>query len=123
MQRPTTIKELLERVSLQHLAELFEREEVDFALFLTLDEQDLREIGITSYGNRLKILRAVKDELRSRKLASKPPTVGLTEAPGTTGAISGTCINIMGTSVPSSSLCEGAGTSSLNLPDIRTVSS
>ena len=65
-----TLEELLEKLDLTKYLELFSEEEVDLATFLTLDDADLREIGISKLGARRKLALAITELSAMRTMAS-----------------------------------------------------
>lgn len=55
------ISDVLTRLGLSKYIQVFQQQEVDYQTFLTLTESDLKELGITTFGPRKKILIAIKD--------------------------------------------------------------
>lgn len=55
------ISDVLTRLGLSKYMQVFQQQEVDYQTFLTLTESDLKELGITTFGPRKKILIAIKD--------------------------------------------------------------
>lgn len=51
----TTLEELLNKLGLQNYVETFASQEVDLSTFLTLSEDDLKELGVTTFGARRKM--------------------------------------------------------------------
>ncbi|XP_023931361.1 protein bicaudal C homolog 1-B isoform X2 [Lingula anatina] len=68
----TDLAELFSRLGLGKYTDLFQQQEIDFATFLTLTDQDLKELGITTFGARRKMLLAIAD-LNKRKSFSATP--------------------------------------------------
>ncbi|KAK3602401.1 hypothetical protein CHS0354_030122 [Potamilus streckersoni] len=62
----TDLAELFSSCGLGKYTDLFQQQEIDLATFLTLTDQDLRELGITTFGARRKMLLAIA-ELNKRK--------------------------------------------------------
>lgn len=52
----TTLGELLSKLSLGNYTETFASQEVDLSTFLTLTETDLRELGVSTFGARRKMI-------------------------------------------------------------------
>lgn len=52
----TTLDELLTKLGLQNYIETFGSQEVDLSTFLTLSENDLKELGVTTFGARRKMV-------------------------------------------------------------------
>lgn len=51
---------LLERLGLQHLKDIFEREEITVDVLAEMGHTELKEIGVSAYGYRHKILKAAE---------------------------------------------------------------
>ena len=54
-----SIDEFLQKIDLSTLADLFKEEEVTMDILRTFNDDDLRNIGITKYGPRKKILNSI----------------------------------------------------------------
>lgn len=52
--------EFLHNIHLEHLAEIFKNEEISLDLLQKMTDNELKEIGITKFGNRKRILNAVQ---------------------------------------------------------------
>ncbi|XP_071439050.1 protein bicaudal C-like [Hetaerina americana] len=52
---------LLENLGLERYSYIFTSEELDMDTFMTLDDNDLRELGVSTYSARAKILRAISE--------------------------------------------------------------
>ncbi|XP_071538268.1 protein bicaudal C homolog 1 isoform X4 [Panulirus ornatus] len=61
------ITSILTDLQLEQYIDVFAAQEVDLSMFLTLDDTDLKELGIKIFGHRKRILMAIKD------LAAKKP--------------------------------------------------
>ncbi|XP_069954243.1 protein bicaudal C homolog 1 isoform X3 [Cherax quadricarinatus] len=72
------ITSVLTDLQLEQYIDVFAVQEVDLNMFLTLDDTDLKELGIKIFGHRKRILMAIKD------LATKKPFFG-----GISGVTSG----------------------------------
>ncbi|GAB6027063.1 Ankyrin repeat and SAM domain-containing protein 3 [Chamberlinius hualienensis] len=59
------LKKLLNYYGLTHYYHLFEEQEIDFELFLTLNESDLVDLGIKNLGPRKKLLKLIQSLLSS----------------------------------------------------------
>jgi len=57
------ISSFLEGLSLHALVEIFEREQITMDVLVEMGQEQLKEIGITAYGHRHKILKGVKERL------------------------------------------------------------
>ncbi|XP_061182658.1 protein bicaudal C homolog 1-like [Saccostrea echinata] len=64
----TDLPELFSKLGLGKYSDLFRQQEIDLATFLTLTETDLRELGITTFGARRKMLLAIADLNKRRSL-------------------------------------------------------
>jgi hypothetical protein len=57
----TEISEILESIDHAKLLPLFIEHEIDYHTFLTLEDADLKELGIKALGTRKKVLGVIKD--------------------------------------------------------------
>lgn len=57
----STIEELLKKLNLSKYEEQFAEQEIDLPTFLTLDDSDLKEIGIATIGARKKLHAAIQE--------------------------------------------------------------
>lgn len=53
-------------LGLEHLLELFEREQITLDILAEMSHEDLKQIGVTAYGHRHKLIKAID------KLAATP---------------------------------------------------
>ena len=60
------LAELFSKLGLGKYTDLFQQQEIDLSTFLTLTDQDLRELGVSTFGARRKMLLAITD-LNKRK--------------------------------------------------------
>jgi len=58
--RPKTIEELMDHLQLNKYLDVFKEHNVDLAKLLTMNGEDLKEIGIKLFGPRKKILNAIE---------------------------------------------------------------
>ena len=63
----TDLKHVLEEARLGHLYHIFREQEVDYQLFITMNDMDLAEMGILDSSERAKLLTLVSKLTRSRK--------------------------------------------------------
>ncbi|XP_063046666.1 bicaudal C homolog 2 [Engraulis encrasicolus] len=70
------LPELLSQLGLGKYIDTFQEQEIDFQTFLTLSDEDLKEVGVLTFGARRKMLLAITD-LNKRK--SKGPDTGYLE--------------------------------------------
>ena len=52
------LRELLMNIDLEHLAQLFEAENIDLDVLLEMKHEDLKSVGISTFGWRHKIIKA-----------------------------------------------------------------
>uniref|UniRef100_I3JBG7 Bicaudal C homolog 2 n=1 Tax=Oreochromis niloticus TaxID=8128 RepID=I3JBG7_ORENI len=67
------LAELLGQLGLLKYIDVFEQQEIDYQTFLTLSDEDLKEVGVSTFGARRKMLLAISGE--SRKRLSDTPAV------------------------------------------------
>lgn len=53
------LPELFSKLGLGKYTDVFQQQEIDLQTFLTLTDQDLKELGITTFGARRKMLLAI----------------------------------------------------------------
>ena len=70
------IRAWLGGLGLPQYADAFEENEISIELLGELDQDLLKEIGITTLGHRLKILKAVKEGADAAPAAAAPPAAG-----------------------------------------------
>uniref|UniRef100_A0A671YZP5 BicC family RNA binding protein 1 n=1 Tax=Sparus aurata TaxID=8175 RepID=A0A671YZP5_SPAAU len=58
------LPELFSKLGLGKYTDVFQQQEIDLQTFLTLTDQDLKELGITTFGARRKMLLAISDQIR-----------------------------------------------------------
>nr|XP_055033276.1 bicaudal C homolog 2 isoform X1 [Misgurnus anguillicaudatus] len=66
--------ELLGQLGLGKYIDIFQEQEIDFQTFLTLTDEDLKEVGVSTFGARRKMILAITDLSKKRKF---PETVTL----------------------------------------------
>jgi len=66
------VRPLIVRLGLHEYANFFETQQIDFDSFLTLEHEDLIDIGVDRFGARRRIMRAVM-ELRNALAVDEPP--------------------------------------------------
>ncbi|XP_049441685.1 bicaudal C homolog 2 [Epinephelus fuscoguttatus] len=69
------LPELLSQLGLIKYIDVFEQQEIDYQTFLTLSDEDLKEVGISTFGARRKMLLAISDLNRSKRRLSDTPAV------------------------------------------------
>ncbi|PWA23714.1 hypothetical protein CCH79_00006094 [Gambusia affinis] len=60
------LPELLSELGLIKYIDLFEQQEIDYQTFLTLSDEDLKEIGISTFGARRKMILAISELNKSK---------------------------------------------------------
>ncbi|XP_064605068.1 protein bicaudal C homolog 1-B-like isoform X2 [Liolophura sinensis] len=69
----TDLAELFSKMGLGKYSDLFQQQEIDLATFRTLTDEDLKELGITTFGARRKMLLAIADMNKRQTLFSATP--------------------------------------------------
>uniref|UniRef100_A0A665T139 Bicaudal C homolog 2 n=1 Tax=Echeneis naucrates TaxID=173247 RepID=A0A665T139_ECHNA len=69
------LPELLSQLGLIKYIDVFEEQEIDYQTFLTLSDEDLKEVGVCTFGARRKMLLAISDLNRSKRRLSDTPAV------------------------------------------------
>ncbi|XP_034546187.1 bicaudal C homolog 2 [Notolabrus celidotus] len=69
------LPELLSQLGLIKYIDVFEQQEIDYQTFLTLSDEDLKEVGVSTFGARRKMLLAISDLTRSKRRLSDTPAV------------------------------------------------
>ncbi|KAI4897789.1 hypothetical protein NFI96_022081, partial [Prochilodus magdalenae] len=67
--------ELLIQLGLEKYNTVFQDQEIDYQTFLTLSEEDLKEVGVSTFGARRKMLLAISDLNKSKMKAPEALTV------------------------------------------------
>ncbi|XP_066572801.1 bicaudal C homolog 2 [Amia ocellicauda] len=69
------LPELFSQLGLGKYIDVFQQQEIDFQTFLTLSDEDLKEVGISTFGARRKMLLAISELTKTKKKLLDPPTV------------------------------------------------
>uniref|UniRef100_A0A3B5ANI9 Protein bicaudal C homolog 1-B-like n=1 Tax=Stegastes partitus TaxID=144197 RepID=A0A3B5ANI9_9TELE len=69
------LPELLSQLGLIKYIDVFEQQEIDYHTFLTLSDEDLKEVGVSTFGARRKMLLAISDLNKSKRRLSDTPAV------------------------------------------------
>uniref|UniRef100_A0A3Q1FHY9 Bicaudal C homolog 2 n=1 Tax=Acanthochromis polyacanthus TaxID=80966 RepID=A0A3Q1FHY9_9TELE len=69
------LPELLSQLGLIKYIDVFEQQEIDYQTFLTLSDEDLKEVGVSTFGARRKMLLAISDLNKSTRRLSDTPVV------------------------------------------------
>ncbi|KAM4554871.1 bicaudal C homolog 2 isoform 1-T1 [Odontesthes bonariensis] len=69
------LPDLLSQLGLIKYIDVFEQQEIDYQTFLTLSEEDLKEVGVSTFGARRKMLIAISDLNKSKRRLSDAPAV------------------------------------------------
>ncbi|XP_041364910.1 protein bicaudal C homolog 1-B-like [Gigantopelta aegis] len=72
----TDLAELFSKLGLGKYTDVFQQQEIDLSTFLTLTDRDLRELGISTFGARRKMLLAIADLCKRRTLQTVTPGGG-----------------------------------------------
>uniref|UniRef100_A0A673VIY1 Bicaudal C homolog 2 n=1 Tax=Salmo trutta TaxID=8032 RepID=A0A673VIY1_SALTR len=69
------LPELLSQLGMGKYVDVFQQQEIDFQTFLTLSDEDLKEVGVSTFGARRKMLLAISDLNKSKRKLSETPAV------------------------------------------------
>jgi len=58
---PTTLEELFKNINLEKYIESFVEQEIDVETFMSMSDNDLREMGVNTFGARRKMSMAIKE--------------------------------------------------------------
>uniref|UniRef100_A0A3P8V413 BicC family RNA binding protein 1 n=1 Tax=Cynoglossus semilaevis TaxID=244447 RepID=A0A3P8V413_CYNSE len=67
------LPELFSKLGLGKYTDVFQQQEIDLQTFLTLTDQDLKELGITTFGARRKMLLAISELNKNQRKFFEPP--------------------------------------------------
>ncbi|XP_076459489.1 protein bicaudal C homolog 1-B-like isoform X2 [Babylonia areolata] len=82
------LAELFSKLGLGKYTDLFQQQEIDLATFLTMTDQDLKELGITTFGARRKMLLAIADLNKGHTLLQQAQPRPLNNPFSSNGAMS-----------------------------------
>uniref|UniRef100_H3DI12 BicC family RNA binding protein 1 n=1 Tax=Tetraodon nigroviridis TaxID=99883 RepID=H3DI12_TETNG len=82
------LPELFSNLGLGKYTDVFQQQEIDLQTFLTLTDQDLKELGITTFGARRKMLLAISELNKSRRKLLEPPARSSSLEGGASGRLS-----------------------------------
>ncbi|XP_065153457.1 protein bicaudal C homolog 1-B [Paramisgurnus dabryanus] len=71
----TDLPELFSKLGLGKYTDIFQQQEIDLQTFVTLTDQDLKELGITTFGARRKMLLAISELNKSRRKLFDTPNI------------------------------------------------
>ncbi|KAL0974084.1 hypothetical protein UPYG_G00215200 [Umbra pygmaea] len=69
------LDDLLNQLGLGKYIEVFQQQEIDLQTFLTLSDDDLKEVGLTTFGARRKMLLAIADLNKTKRKLSETSAV------------------------------------------------
>ncbi|XP_073404357.1 protein bicaudal C homolog 1 isoform X4 [Dendrobates tinctorius] len=69
------LPELFSKLGLGKYTDIFQQQEIDLQTFLTLTDQDLKELGITTFGARRKMLLAISELNKNRRKLFEPTSI------------------------------------------------
>ncbi|KAL2078239.1 hypothetical protein ACEWY4_025924 [Coilia grayii] len=69
------LPELFSTLGLGKYTDVFQQQEIDLQTFLTLTDHDLKELGITTFGARRKMLLAISELNKNRRKLFEPPNI------------------------------------------------
>jgi len=58
---PTSLEELFKNINLEKYIESFVEQEIDVETFMSMSDNDLREMGVNTFGARRKMSMAIKE--------------------------------------------------------------
>ncbi|XP_056626532.1 protein bicaudal C homolog 1 isoform X2 [Triplophysa dalaica] len=73
--RGSDLPELFSKLGLGKYTDVFQQQEIDLQTFLTLTDQDLKELGITTFGARRKMLLAISELNKNRRKLFESPNI------------------------------------------------
>ncbi|XP_043119622.1 protein bicaudal C homolog 1-B isoform X2 [Puntigrus tetrazona] len=71
----TDLPELFSKLGLGKYTDIFQQQEIDLQTFVTLTDSDLKELGITTFGARRKMLLAISELNKSRRKLFDTPNI------------------------------------------------
>ncbi|XP_052002019.1 protein bicaudal C homolog 1-B-like isoform X1 [Xyrauchen texanus] len=71
----TELPELFSKLGLGKYTDIFQQQEIDLQTFVTLTDPDLKELGITTFGARRKMLLAISELNKSRRKLFNAPNI------------------------------------------------
>ncbi|RXN35520.1 bicaudal C -like protein [Labeo rohita] len=71
----TDLPELFSKLGLGKYTDIFQQQEIDLQTFVTLTDPDLKELGITTFGARRKMLLAISELNKSRRKLFDTPNI------------------------------------------------
>ncbi|XP_062857089.1 bicaudal C homolog 2 [Trichomycterus rosablanca] len=74
-QHKDNLLELLVQLGLEKYASVFKEQEIDYQTFLTLSEEDLKEVGVSTFGARRKMLLVISDLNKIKTNVPETPAV------------------------------------------------
>ncbi|XP_029465629.1 protein bicaudal C homolog 1 [Rhinatrema bivittatum] len=69
------LPELFSKLGLGKYTDVFQQQEIDLQTFLTLTDQDLKELGVTTFGARRKMFLAISELNKNRRKLFDPPNI------------------------------------------------
>lgn len=75
----TTVAGFLQSLGLEHLLELFEREQITLDILAEMGHEDLKQVGVSAYGYRHKLIKGMEKLLNTTAGTPWQPTI----TPGT----------------------------------------
>lgn len=81
------LRDLFEKVGLEKYLRTFQEQEVDLPTFLTLTDDDLKELGIAAFGARRKMLLTIQDLKMKPSHEIKQPSSDSTDRTGPSGSL------------------------------------
>ena len=64
-----SVSSFLSSIGLEHLRDIFEKEQITMDILVEMGHDELKEIGINAYGHRHKILKGVEKLISSKGIS------------------------------------------------------
>lgn len=71
----SNITTFLQSLGLEHLLELFEREQIGLDILAEMGHEDLKQVGVSAYGYRHKLIKGMEKLLNSAAATLRQPSV------------------------------------------------
>ncbi|CAL8318004.1 unnamed protein product [Lota lota] len=69
-----TVSQFLKSLGLEHLQDIFQREQILLDVLADMGHEDLKEIGVSAYGHRHKLIKGM-DKLLGGQAGQRPPSI------------------------------------------------
>ncbi|XP_065348135.1 poly [ADP-ribose] polymerase tankyrase [Cloeon dipterum] len=72
-----SVKAFLESLALDHLMELFEREQISLDILAEMGHEDLKQVGVSAYGHRHKLIKGIEKHYSTSTAWGPTPSLSL----------------------------------------------